>query len=75
MSTTARAAPAASAASVESATLRPVIWVGLLIGAPFLSITVYLTKSAIHPLTSADAWHGPADAIATGAYRVGVVPW
>lgn len=49
-------------------------WAGLLAGPWFFGITVYLIKNAVVPLTNGDAWHGPADLIAVGAYLAGVIP-
>ena len=49
-------------------------WAGFIAGPWFLSITVYLMKNAVWPLTSGGAWHGAADAIAVGFYLAGVVP-
>ena len=49
-------------------------WAGLVAGPWFLTITVYLLKNAVWPLSTGGAWHGAADAIAVGFYLAGVVP-
>ena len=49
-------------------------WAGLVAGPWFLTITVYLFKNAVLPLTSGAGWHGPADIVAVGFYLAGVVP-
>lgn len=43
-------------------------------GLYFCGVFVYLMLTAVIPLTAGDAWRGPADVIAVGAYLCGVVP-
>lgn len=43
-------------------------------GLYFTGIFVHLLLTAVIPLTQNDAWRGPADIIAVGAYLAGIVP-
>ena len=43
-------------------------------GLYFCGVFVYLTVSAVVPLTTQGAWRGPADVIAVSAYLSGIVP-
>ncbi|QTN23562.1 permease [Rhizobacter sp. AJA081-3] len=47
---------------------------GILVGAYFLGVFVYLMSSAVVPLTTSGQWRGPADVIAVGFYLAGVLP-
>lgn len=47
---------------------------GILVGVYFLGIFFYLLATAVIPISKAQAWRGPADVIAVGAYLAGVVP-
>lgn len=40
----------------------------------FAGVFVYLMSAAVVPLTQNEAWRGPADVIAVGAYLSGIVP-
>lgn len=43
-------------------------------GVYFLGVFAWLMATAVLPLTAGNAWRGPADVIAVGAYLAGVVP-
>jgi hypothetical protein len=49
-------------------------WVGIVLGAYFLLITLYLLVTAVAPLTAGGEWRGPIDVIAVLSYLAGVVP-
>jgi hypothetical protein len=47
---------------------------GVFIGFYFLGVVVYLTATAVVPITQSGAWRGPADVLAVAFYLLGVVP-
>lgn len=49
-------------------------WTGIAVGLYFLGVFVYLTATAVVPLTQTGAWRGLADVLAVGFYLAGVVP-
>lgn len=48
---------------------------GLLAGPAMLAITIHLLINAVIPLTAANGWRGPGDAIAVLFYLAGVIPF
>lgn len=49
-------------------------WAGILVGAYFVGVFVYLLVTAAIPLTLNNGWRGPIDIVAVGFYLFGVVP-
>ena len=49
-------------------------WAGILVGAYFAVVFVYLMATAAIPLTLTGGWRGPIDVIAVGFYLFGIVP-
>ncbi|MBL8029963.1 MAG: permease [Candidatus Doudnabacteria bacterium] len=49
-------------------------WAGILVGLYFTGVFLYLFKTAVIPLSTQNAWRGPADIIAVGFYLLGIVP-
>lgn len=47
---------------------------GSIAGIYFLGVFLYLSFTAVVPLTISGAWRGPADVIAVGFYLAGVIP-
>ncbi len=47
---------------------------GIMAGAYFLGVFVYLSTNVVVPLTTGGGWRGPADIIAVLFYLLGVVP-
>ena len=59
----------------QSGTVRTVNrWSGILAGAAFAVIFVYLMLNAVIPITAAGEWRGPLDVVAVGFYLFGIVP-
>mgnify|MGYP005609611279 CR=1 FL=1 len=49
-------------------------WAGIIVGAYFVGVFVYLFKNAVIPLTMAGEWRGGVDVIAVLSYLSGVIP-
>jgi hypothetical protein len=49
-------------------------WAGIVVGAYFLGVIVYLLTTAVIPITIAGQWRTALDVIAVGAYLLGGIP-
>ncbi|WP_273430127.1 DUF6803 family protein [Chitinibacter tainanensis] len=49
-------------------------WASITGGIYFTGVFIYLTKTAVIPLTASGGWLGAADVIAVGCYLAGIIP-